>query len=163
MTDLENVFPRREDHDIWMGRALKLAQKAYDENEVPVGALVLKNGKILGKGYNQKEQLKDPTAHAEILAITAASSTLGDWRLNGCTMYVTKEPCSMCAGAIINSRISLVVFGSYDEDRGCCGSKYQLCGDSRIGSKTSVLGGIREDLCSELLIAFFLKQRKTKL
>jgi len=160
LTDIDNIFPRREDHSFWMDYSLRLAEKAFEQNEVPVGAVLLKNGRIIGKGYNQKERLNDPTAHAEILAITAASSTLGDWRLKDCTMYVTKEPCSMCAGAIINARISLVIFGAYDEEAGCCGSKYQLCGDKRIGSKTSVIGGVKEEECLQLLKNFFIKHRK---
>jgi tRNA(adenine34) deaminase len=120
-----------------------------------VGAIVVKNDKIIGRGYNQRERLNDPTAHAEILAITAASSTLEDWRLSGCTIYVTKEPCPMCAGAIINSRVSNLIFGAYDEEKGCCGSLYQLCGDRRLDSRTAVKGGVEEDRCSAILQEFF--------
>ena len=160
MSEIDNLFPRRDDHSEWMDRSLRLAEKAFEQDEVPVGAILIKNGRVIGKGYNQKERLKDPTAHAEILAITAASSTIGDWRLKDCTLYVTKEPCSMCAGAIINARISLLVFGAYDESAGCCGSKYQLCGDHRIGSKTSVIGGVKEQECLQLLKDFFIKHRK---
>ena len=121
-----------------MNESIRLAQKAFSEGEVPVGAIVVKNDKIIGRGYNQRERLNDPTAHAEILAITAASSTLEDWRLSDCTIYVTKEPCPMCAGAIINSRVSNLIFGAYDEKKGCCGSLYQLCGDRRLDSRTAV-------------------------
>ena len=119
-----------------------------------------KNGKIIGQGYNQKEQLKDPTAHAEIIAITSAASTLNDWRLNGCLMYVTKEPCVMCSGAIINSRISTLIFGAYDDEKGCCGSLYTLCGDSRLESQTTVRGGVEEEQCSILLKDYFKKKRE---
>ena len=101
------------------------AQKAYELDEIPVGAIVINDGKIIGKGYNQREQLNDPTAHAEIIALTAAANTMEDWRLNDCILYVTKEPCAMCAGAIINARLKLVVFGCYDREMGCCGSLYQ--------------------------------------
>ena len=94
-----------------MLKAIRLAEVASSKDEVPVGAVIIKNGKIIGQGYNQKEQLKDPTAHAEVIAITSAASTINDWRLDGCLMYVTKEPCVMCSGAIINSRISTLVFG----------------------------------------------------
>jgi len=126
-----------------------------------VGAIVVKNNKIIGRGYNQRERLNDPTAHAEILAITAASSTLEDWRLSDCTIYVTKEPCSMCAGAIINSRVSNLIFGAYDEEKGCCGSLYQLCGDRRLDSRTAVKGGVEEDKCIAILQEFFnLKREK---
>ena len=138
-----------------MNESIRLAQKAFSEGEVPVGAIVVKNDKIIGRGYNQRERLNDPTAHAEILAITAASSTLEDWRLSDCTIYVTKEPCPMCAGAIINSRVSNLIFGAYDEEKGCCGSLYQLCGDRRLDSRTAVKGGVEEDKCTAILQEFF--------
>ena len=138
-----------------MNESIRLAQKAFSEGEVPVGAIVVKNDKIIGRGYNQRERLNDPTAHAEILAITAASSTLEDWRLSDCTIYVTKEPCPMCAGAIINSRVSNLIFGAYDEEKGCCGSLYQLCGDRRLDSRTAVKGGVEEDKCTTILQEFF--------
>lgn len=143
-----------------MQKAIRLAEIALSNDEVPVGALIIKDEKIVGQGYNQKEQLKDPTAHAEIIAITSAASTLDDWRLNGCLMYVTKEPCVMCSGAIINSRISTLIFGAYDDEKGCCGSLYTLCGDSRLESQTTVRGGIEEEQCSILLKDYFKKKRK---
>ena len=142
-----------------MNESIRLAQKAFSEGEVPVGAIVVKNDKIIGRGYNQRERLNDPTAHAEILAITAASSTLEDWRLSDCTIYVTKEPCPMCAGAIINSRVSNLIFGAYDEEKGCCGSLYQLCGDKRLDSRTAVKGGVEEDKCTAILQEFFNLKR----
>tara|TARA_E500000075_G_scaffold78198_1_gene70334 strand:- start:5 stop:439 length:435 start_codon:yes stop_codon:yes gene_type:complete len=140
--------------------ALKLAEKAFTQNEIPVGSVIVKENRIIGRGYNQKERLTDPTAHAEIISISAASSTINDWRLNGATIYVSKEPCSMCAGAIINSRISRLVFGAYDDQKGCCGSLYQICGDKRLGSNTVVKGGVLEDKCSEILSEFFHLKRK---
>lgn len=142
-----------------MTKAYQLAEKAYEIDEVPVGAIIVKDDKIIGQGYNQRELLKDPTAHAEIIAISAASNTIGNWRLEGCTLYVTKEPCSMCAGAIINSRISNLIFGAYDDKKGCCGSLYQLCGDIRLNSKTAVKGGIEENKCGEILTQFFKSRR----
>ena len=142
-----------------MARAIRLAEKALSYNEIPVGAIIVKNNIIIGQGYNQKELLNDPTAHAEIIAITSAASTEKNWRLNDSTLYVTKEPCSMCAGAIINARISKLVFGAYDDKKGCCGSLYQLCGDKRLDSYTSVRGGIEEKVCSSLLSDFFIKKR----
>ena len=117
----------------WMSQAFKLAEKAFSLDEVPVGAIVVCYDRIIGKGYNQCESLNDATAHAEVLAISAASNTLDNWRLNECEIYVTKEPCAMCAGAIINSRIKRVVFGSYDDKKGACGSIYQICGDKDLG------------------------------
>ena len=117
-----------------MKEAFKLSEKAFSEDEVPIGAVVILHDRIIGKGYNQVDSLGDPTAHAEIIAITAAANTIGDWRLNNCTIYVTKEPCSMCAGAIVNSRLSRLVFGVYDDDKGACGSLYQICGDKRLNS-----------------------------
>ena len=140
--------------------ALKLAEKAFTQNEIPVGSVIVKENRIIGRGYNQKERLTDPTAHAEIISISAASSTMNDWRLNGATIYVSKEPCSMCAGAIINSRISRLVFGAYDDQKGCCGSLYQICGDKRLGSNTVVKGGVLEERCSEILSEFFHLKRK---
>ena len=144
-----------------MQESIRLAQKAFSDGEIPVGAIIVKDDKIIGRGYNQRERLNDPTAHAEILAITAASSTLEDWRLSDCTIYVTKEPCPMCAGAIINSRVSNLIFGAYDEEKGCCGSLYQLCGDRRLDSRTAVKGGVEEDKCSAILQEFFnIKRNK---
>ncbi len=143
-----------------MGQALQQAHKAFENNEVPIGAIIVKDYQVVGRGYNQSEMLKDPTAHAEILAITAAANTLEDWRLSDCVLYVTKEPCPMCAGAIVMSRLKMVVFGCYDEDKGCCGSLYQLCGDPRLGQKIAVKGGILENESLELIQDFFQTKRK---
>ena len=148
------------DHEKWMKIALQEAIKAYNSNEVPIGSIIILNNEIIGKGYNQCETLKDPTAHAEIISITAACSTINDWRLNNSIIYVTKEPCAMCAGAIINSRIKQVVFGFYDEKEGCCGSTYQLCGDKRFKHQTFVRGGILEQESLDLVQDFFKKHRK---
>ena len=150
----------KQTHDYWMKQALIQADKAFKSKEIPVGAIVIKENKLIGRAYNQREQLNDPTAHAEIIAITAAANTIGDWRLNGCTLYVTKEPCSMCAGAIINARLDMIVFGCYDEAEGCCGSLYQLCGDPRFKTKVSVMGGIMENQSLSLLKDFFKSRRK---
>ena len=162
MNQVDDVFPSRKNHSAWMNEALGLAGKAYREGEIPVGAVIVQKNKIIGRGYNQRERLKDPTAHAEILAITAAAGTLEDWRLTDCTLYVTKEPCPMCAGAIINSRMRLLVFGAYDEEKGCCGSLYQLCGDRRLDSKTAVKGGVEEEKCTAILQEFFQTKRNPK-
>ena len=159
MSDLHDLFPSKKNKKFWMKEAIRLAEKAYRDGEVPVGAIVVKDGKIIGRGHNQRERLNDPTAHAEILAITAAAGTLENWRLNNCDLYVTKEPCPMCAGAIINSRFSRLIFGAYDEQKGCCGSLYQLCGDLRLNSKTAVKGGVEEEKCKAILQEFFQSKR----
>ncbi len=147
-------------HEKWMSEAIRLAQIAYENDEIPVGAIVVKDNKIIGRGYNQREILKDPTAHAEVLAITAAANTIEDWRLNDCILYVTKEPCAMCAGAIINSRINKVIFGCYDAERGYCGSIADLCGDPRLNNDITVRGGISEERCLALIQDFFKTKRK---
>ena len=148
------------DHSLWMKQALLQAEKAFAAEEVPVGAIVVHNGKVIGRGYNQKEQFNDPTAHAEMIAITSAANTLGDWRLNDCYLYVTKEPCPMCSGAIINARIKMIIFGCYDEEKGCCGSLYQLCGDPRFKTKIAVKGGVLENDSLSLIQDFFKVRRK---
>ena len=143
-----------------MERALREASAAAIRGEVPVGAVLVKVNHVLGKGHNQCELLKDPTAHAEVIAITAAANQLSNWRLEGCQLYVTKEPCAMCAGAILNSRLQKLIFGCYDEREGCCGSLYQLCGDPRFSHKTFVKGGVLEEPCGSILTSFFNSRRK---
>ena len=149
-------------HEKWMKHAFKEAEKAYQENEIPIGSVVVYNNQIIGKGYNQCELLNDPTAHAEIIAISSASNNLRNWRLDDCTLYVTKEPCPMCAGALINSRIKMVVFGMYDEKEGCCGSLYQLCRDPRFKHQLSIKGGVMEYACKLIIQEFFKSKRISK-
>ena len=149
-----------KEHEKWMKLAFREAEKAFDEDEVPIGAVVVRNGQIIGRGYNQCESLNDPTAHAEIIAITSATNTIKNWRLENCSLYVTKEPCPMCAGALINSRIDMVIFGMYDEKEGCCGSLYQLCCDTRFKHQLTVKGGVMEASCRLIVQEFFKKQRK---
>ncbi|SVD26527.1 uncharacterized protein METZ01_LOCUS379381 [marine metagenome] len=143
-----------------MKYAFREAEKAFEKGEVPIGAVVVKKGQIIGRGYNQCESLIDPTAHAEIIAITSAANTIKDWRLKDCSLYVTKEPCPMCAGALVNARIILLGFGMYDEKEGCCGSLYQLCRDPRFKHQLTVKGGIMEDACTLMIQEFFKKQRE---
>ena len=142
-------------HESWMNLALIEARKAFRNKEVPIGAIIVKDNKVIGKGYNQVELLKDSTAHAEMIAITSASNTLNDWRLNECDMYVTLEPCAMCAGAIIKSRIRNIFFGAYNNSDGCVSTLYNLCNDSRFNHQSGIQGSILEQECSYLLTSFF--------
>ncbi len=143
----------------FMKRAIALAKKAKFLGDVPVGAVVVKDGKIIGEGYNQREFNNNPVSHAECVAIAEAARVLGDWRLNGCELYVTLEPCVMCTGAIINSRISTVIFGAYDLNGGCVDSVANLT-NLPLGSKPEIFGGILEDECKKLLTDFFEEKRK---
>lgn len=141
--------------------ALQEAVVAAEENEVPVGCIIIQNNKIIGRGHNQVESLRDPTAHAEIIAVTAAARYLGNWRLLDATAYVTIEPCLMCTGAFILSRIKRVVYGAPDEKFGCLGSKYNIIADARFNHKFEVTGGIMADEAAKLLREFFQKRRRT--
>lgn len=143
----------------FMNRAIELAKIAANKGEVPVGAVIVKDGKIIGEGYNMREQKKNALSHAETEAINAACKTLGDWRLDNCTIYVTLEPCPMCAGAIINARISEVVFGAYDRQMGCMDSVTNIAALS-FAAGTTVYGGIKEDECKKILTDFFEGVRK---
>lgn len=147
-----------EQDKIFMQQALALAKRARNEGEVPVGAVVVKNGEIIGSGYNLRENKGMATAHAEILAIEAACEKLGTWRLLGCTLYVTLEPCPMCAGAIVNSRIERVVYGVKDNAAGCCGSVIDL-NRYPFSHSFSLTQGICEDECALLLKEFFKTKR----
>lgn len=146
----------------YMKEALKEAQKAYKKLEVPVGAIIVKDGKIIARAHNLKETKNDTTKHAEILAIEKASKKLGNWRLIECEMYVTLEPCPMCAGAIVNSRIKKVNIGAMDEKTGACGSKLNLLQDFNFDTKVDMKSGILENECRELLQKFFVALRKLK-
>lgn len=139
----------------WMELALRQAERAFDEDEVPVGAVVVRQGAVLGKGYNQVERLKDPTAHAEILAITAAANAIGDKRLEGCTLYVTLEPCAMCAGAIVLARLPVLVFGAYDPKAGACGTLFNVVEDTRLNHTVHVIPGVLDYKSTALLKGFF--------
>jgi len=145
--------------DHYLRQALAEARRALEAGEVPVGAVVVFEDKVIGRGHNQREGLHDPTAHAEILAITAAANHLEDWRLAGCTLYVTKEPCAMCAGALVNARAERLVFGAWDEQAGSAGSLYQLCRDPRFNHQVEVTGGVLEEECRTLLQEFFQRKR----
>lgn len=143
----------------FMTRAIELAKIAAAHGEVPVGAVIVKDGEIIGEGYNMREQKNNALSHAETEAINNACNTLGDWRLDGCTIYVTLEPCPMCAGAIINARIKEVVFGAYDLSMGCMDSVTDLS-SLPFATGISVYRGIREDECKQIITEFFKEVRK---
>ncbi|MHC4225284.1 MAG: tRNA adenosine(34) deaminase TadA [Planctomycetota bacterium] len=142
-----------------MRAALREARKAAEDEEVPVGAVVVQGGRIIGRAHNQRERLRDPTAHAEMIAITQAAAALESWRLEGATLCVTLEPCVMCAGALVNARISRVVFGARDPKAGACGSLYQVGMDPRLNHSFEVMGGVLEEECAALLRDFFTPRR----
>ena len=142
----------------FMDRAIELAKKAGNLGEVPVGAVIVKDGEIIAEGYNKREQKQNALSHAELEAINNACNALGDWRLDGCTMYVTLEPCPMCTGAIINARIKEVVFGAYDKNCGCMDSAINIT-SLPFASDITVYGGIKEDECKSLLTEFFKDKR----
>src|SRR6266496_3228775 len=143
-----------------MREALRQAKKAYDADEVPIGAVVVRGGKIIGRAYNQVELLKDATAHAEMLALTQAEQVVGDWRLAGCTLYVTKEPCPMCAGAIVHVRLARVVYGVGDPKGGAAGGALNLLQFPSLNHCCEITSGVRESECRSLLQSFFVRQRE---
>lgn len=143
----------------FMNEALRLARKAFEKEEVPIGAVVVREGKIIGRAYNQVELLKDATAHAEMLAITQAEAAVGDWRLNDCDLYVTKEPCAMCAGALVHVRMRRVIFGCPDPRAGAAGGIINLLQMSGLNHRCDIVGGVLSDECAALLKGFFQSQR----
>lgn len=151
-----------EPKEIFMKVALQEAKKAYKKLEIPVGAVIVKNGEIIAKAYNQKEIKRDTTKHAEIIAIQKASKKIGAWRLNECEMYVTLEPCSMCAGALIQSRIKKLYIGTMDEKTGACGSVLNLLKDYKFNHKVEIETDILQDDCSNMLKQFFRELRQQK-
>ena len=146
-------------HDYWMRQALDQARAAFDKNEVPVGAVVVHDERVIAQAHNQRETLNDPTAHAEMIAITQAAEALGSWRLTDCTLYATLEPCPMCAGAIVQARLPTVLFGATDPKGGGCQSLYAITNDERLNHRSIVIGGVLQDECSTILSEFFQKQR----
>jgi len=149
-------------HEIWMQMALREAERAYSQGEVPVGAVIVHEDRVIGKGYNQTEMLQDPTAHAEMLAISAAANTLQSWRLEACSMYVTLEPCAMCAGAIVLARIGTLVYGTGDPKAGACGTLRNIVQDPRLNHHVHVIPGILKDQTSDILKSFFKNLRQIK-
>jgi tRNA(adenine34) deaminase len=161
MASMQNNFTSEQDMK-WMKEALKEAKLAFSKKEVPIGAVVVYEEQIIGRGHNQIESLNDATAHAEILAITAASNALSSWRLSGCTLYVTVEPCVMCAGAISLARLDRVIFGAFDPKKGAVGSLYNVLKDDRLNHQVEISSGVLEKECSQILGAFFEEVRQTK-
>src|SRR5256885_2468053 len=143
----------------FMRGALRQAQKAFDADEVPVGSVVVRAGKIIARAYNQVELLKDATAHAEMLALTQAEAAAGDWRLTDCDLYVTKEPCPMCAGAIVHTRIRRVIFGCPDIRAGAGGTVMNLLQHNALNHRCQITSGVLQDQCASLLQDFFRKKR----
>ena len=159
---ITSVMMEMPGSDEWfMRQAMKESRKALVKGEVPVGAIVVKDGRVIGRGWNQVETLKDATAHAEMIALTAAQEALGDWRLEGCTLYVTKEPCPMCAGAIMNARIPRIVYGAKDTVNGCCGSAVDLF-MLPCSQKPEIVSGVLEEEASALLSGFFRRLREKR-
>jgi tRNA(adenine34) deaminase len=146
-------------HEAFMRQALREAQIAFENDEVPIGAVVAQDGRVLAAAHNQREQLRDPTAHAEMIAITQAAAAVGDWRLAHCTLYVTLEPCAMCAGAIVLARVPQVVYGATDPKAGAARSLFRLLDDTRLNHRAEVVAGVLAAECGELLSRFFLGKR----
>jgi tRNA(adenine34) deaminase len=147
-------------HDHFMQLALEEARAALEENEVPIGAVIVHEERVIARAHNQREQLRDPTAHAEMIAITQAAASLGSWRLEGCTLYATLEPCPMCAGAILLARIPTVVYGAADAKAGAVRTLYQLLEDPRLNHRCLIVPGVLADSCARVLSEFFQQQRQ---
>ena len=147
-------------HEHFMRQALDEAQQAFDEDEVPIGAVIVFEDRVIARAHNQREQLHDPTAHAEMVAITQAAEARGSWRLEGCTLYVTLEPCPMCAGAILQARIPTVVYGAADPKAGAVDTLYRLLDDQRLNHRCAVLSGVLAEPCGAILSRFFQQQRR---
>jgi tRNA(adenine34) deaminase len=148
--------------DYFMGEALRQAARALEADEVPIGAVIVSDGRIIARAFNQVETLKDATAHAEMLVLTQAQGAVGDWRLTDCTLYVTKEPCPMCAGAIVHTRLARVVFGAADPKGGAAGSALNLLQFPTLNHRCQITGGVRAAECRTLLKSFFETQRRDK-
>ncbi|MCG8541792.1 MAG: tRNA adenosine(34) deaminase TadA [Clostridia bacterium] len=146
--------------DFYMKEALKEARKAFELGEIPIGAIIVRDNEIIARAYNLRESTKDPTAHAEILAIRRASEALGGWRLTGCDLYVTIEPCPMCAGAIVMARINRLFIGSMDPKAGSAGSLYNIVDDNRLNHRVKVIYNVLSSECSNIMKEFFKKLRK---
>ena len=160
---MSEVLPAGDSpHERFMEAALGEAQAACDEGEVPVGAVVVRDGRIIGRGHNRVESTQDPTAHAEILAIGAACQTVKSWRLEEAILYVTLEPCHMCAGAIVLARLPMIVYGCTDPKAGACDTLYHITNDPRLNHRSQVVGGVLAERCGAILSEFFALKRKRR-
>jgi len=159
--DLSLADPRHPFHVYHMEQAIQEAEAAWEEEEVPIGAVIVSFQRgIIAQAHNQREQLQDPTAHAEMIAITQAAQALGSWRLENCVLYVTLEPCPMCAGAIVLARLPMVVYGCTDPKAGACDTLYRITSDARLNHRARVLGGVLSERCAGLLGDFFRERRR---
>jgi tRNA(adenine34) deaminase len=154
------LLPGMQPHDRWMRLALDEARVAAEEDEVPVGAVIVAAGRVIASAHNQREQLSDPTAHAEMIALTQAASALGSWRLEKCTLYVTLEPCPMCAGAILQARVPVVIWGAADPKAGAVETLYRLFEDQRLNHRVRHTGHVMAEECGRILSDFFRRKRK---
>ncbi len=152
----------KKDDTYFMNEALRQAKKAYAKEESPIGAIIVREGEIIARAFNQVETLKDATAHAEMLALTQAQTAVGDWRLTDCILYVTKEPCPMCAGAIVHTRLQKVVFGAPDPKAGAAGGGMNLLQHPKLNHRCEIASSILEEECKQLLQSFFQEKRKSK-
>ncbi|MEX2560438.1 MAG: tRNA adenosine(34) deaminase TadA [Pirellulales bacterium] len=146
-------------HDDYMRLALAEAQQAFDEDEVPIGAVIVHQERVIASAHNQREQLRDPTAHAEMIAITQAAEAIGSWRLDDCLLYVTLEPCPMCAGAVLQARIPWLIYGVADPKAGAVHTLYRLLGDARLNHRCQTASGVLAEPCAEILRRFFQRKR----
>ena len=159
MNNTPDIYPDTSNNERFMRLALAQADIAENNGDVPIGRIITHQNSIIAKSYNQREQLQDPTAHAEIIALTQAAAAIGSWRLHGCTIFVTLEPCSMCAGALVLARIDKLVFGCNDPKTGACGSLYNIVQDQRLNHRINITSGILQEQCSHQLKSFFSKKR----
>jgi tRNA(adenine34) deaminase len=158
---MDPIIDLESDH-YFMGEALRQAARAYEAEEVPVGAVIVRERRIIARAFNHVELLKDATAHAEMLALTQAEQAVGDWRLTDCTLYVTKEPCPMCAGAVVHTRLARVVFGASDVKGGAAGSAMNLLQFPTLNHRCEITTGVREPECRQMLQSFFAEKRREK-
>jgi len=156
---LQLVLMDNDSDEYYMHIALAEARAALEHEDVPIGAVIVRDGVVIGRAHNQRELLQDPTAHAEMIALTQAASAVGSWRLTGCTLFVTLEPCVMCAGALVLARVARLVYGADDPKAGACASLYRITQDARLNHRIPVVGGVLKEECGGILREFFAARR----
>lgn len=159
VSEIGEQFDLPDLHQLYMHMALQQAEQAARSDEVPVGAVIMREGSVIAAAHNQREMLRDPTAHAEMIAITQAAEAVGGWRLEDCILYVTLEPCPMCAGAILQARIPIVVYGAADPKAGAVDSLFHMLDDGRLNHRCEVVSGVLQDRCGQILTDFFRQRR----